>query len=46
MANNGAPQDSIGGRLAVGAQSVPGTDVNAPATSDIACNCEACNERR
>ncbi|XP_072904042.1 protein FAM193A isoform X4 [Hemitrygon akajei] len=46
MANNGAPQDSIGGRLAVGAQSVPGTDVNAPAASEIACNCEACNERR
>ncbi|XP_069798256.1 protein FAM193A isoform X1 [Narcine bancroftii] len=46
IANNGAPQDSIGGRLAVGTQPVPGTDVNAPATSEIACNCEACNERR
>ncbi|XP_048383884.1 protein FAM193A isoform X2 [Stegostoma tigrinum] len=46
MANNGAPQDSIGGRLAVGTQSVPGTDVNTTAASEIACNCEACNERR
>ncbi|XP_067838519.1 protein FAM193A isoform X3 [Heptranchias perlo] len=46
MGNNGAPQDSIGGRLSVGAQSVPGTDVNAPTPSEIACNCEACNERR
>uniref|UniRef100_UPI00398E5990 protein FAM193A n=1 Tax=Pristiophorus japonicus TaxID=55135 RepID=UPI00398E5990 len=46
VANNGAPQDSIGGRLAVGVQSAPGTDVNTPAPSEIACNCEACNERR
>ncbi|XP_038661812.1 protein FAM193A isoform X2 [Scyliorhinus canicula] len=46
MANNGAPQESIGGRLAVGTQSVPSTDINTPAPSEIACNCEACNERR
>ncbi|XP_078071293.1 protein FAM193A isoform X1 [Mustelus asterias] len=46
MANNGAPQESIGGRLAVGTQSVSSTDINTPAPSEIACNCEACNERR
>ncbi|XP_042198961.1 protein FAM193A isoform X3 [Callorhinchus milii] len=46
LSNSGAPQDSIAGRLAVGAQSVPVSDVNTPAPSEIACNCEACNERR
>ncbi|XP_072371790.1 protein FAM193A isoform X2 [Scyliorhinus torazame] len=46
MANNGAPQESIGGRLAVGTQPVPSTDINTPVPSEIACNCDACNERR
>ncbi|MEE6462656.1 hypothetical protein FKM82_001668 [Ascaphus truei] len=48
LGNSGSKQESVGGgRMPVGAQTVvpPSTDLNST-PSDIACNCEACNERR
>ncbi|XP_069488207.1 protein FAM193A isoform X2 [Ambystoma mexicanum] len=47
LGNSGSQQESVGGgRQTVGAQTVPTpSDLNST-TPDIACNCEACNERR
>jgi len=47
LGNSGSQQESVGGgRITVGAQTVPATDLSNSSPSDIACNCEACNERR
>lgn len=47
LGNSGSQQESVGGgRIAVGAQTVPAADLSNSSPSDIACNCEACNERR
>ncbi|XP_078534704.1 protein FAM193A isoform X1 [Lissotriton helveticus] len=48
LANSGSQQESLGGgRITVGAQSGPSSsDLNNSTTPDVACNCEACNERR
>lgn len=47
LGNSGSQQESVGGgRITVGAQTVPAADLNNSSPSDIACNCEACNERR
>ncbi|XP_069059753.1 protein FAM193A isoform X5 [Pleurodeles waltl] len=48
LANSGPQQESLGGgRITVGAQSGPSSsDLNNTTTPDVACNCEACNERR
>nr|XP_014348486.1 PREDICTED: protein FAM193A [Latimeria chalumnae] len=47
LGNSGSQQESVGGgRLTVGAQTIPATDLSTPAPSEVACNCEACNERR
>ncbi|XP_018418782.1 PREDICTED: protein FAM193A [Nanorana parkeri] len=46
--NSGSKQESVGGgRMLVGAQTVASTvALNNTAPADIACSCEACNERR
>ncbi|XP_051822271.1 protein FAM193A isoform X3 [Antechinus flavipes] len=47
LGNSGSQQESVGGgRITVGAQTVPSADLNNSTPSDIGCNCEACNERR
>ncbi|KAI1238143.1 hypothetical protein IHE44_0012858, partial [Lamprotornis superbus] len=47
LGNSGSQQESVGGgRITVGAQTVPAADLSNSSPSDIACNCEACNERR
>ncbi|XP_019408674.1 PREDICTED: protein FAM193A isoform X2 [Crocodylus porosus] len=47
LGNGGSQQESVGGgRVTVGAQTVPSADINSSSPSDVACNCEACNERR
>ncbi|XP_059577503.1 protein FAM193A isoform X2 [Alligator mississippiensis] len=47
LGNGGSQQESVGGgRITVGAQTVPSADINSSSPSDVACNCEACNERR
>ncbi|XP_067415028.1 protein FAM193A isoform X2 [Emydura macquarii macquarii] len=47
LGNSGSQQESVGGgRITVGAQTVPSADLNNSSPSDVACNCEACNERR
>ncbi|XP_039767888.1 protein FAM193A isoform X2 [Ornithorhynchus anatinus] len=48
LGNGGSQQESVGGgRLAVGAPAGPSAEPSNPTTpSDVACNCEACNERR
>ncbi|XP_025068365.1 protein FAM193A isoform X3 [Alligator sinensis] len=47
LGNSGSQQESVGGgRITVGAQTVPSADINSSSPSDVACNCEACNERR
>ncbi|XP_038601483.1 protein FAM193A isoform X2 [Tachyglossus aculeatus] len=48
LGNSGSQQESVGGgRLAVGPPTGPSAELNNPAApADIACNCEACNERR
>ncbi|KAG8453412.1 hypothetical protein GDO86_000152 [Hymenochirus boettgeri] len=45
--NSGSKQESVGGRMLVGAPTVPSTVALSNSTPpDIACSCEACNERR
>uniref|UniRef100_A0A8C5LX96 Family with sequence similarity 193 member A n=1 Tax=Leptobrachium leishanense TaxID=445787 RepID=A0A8C5LX96_9ANUR len=46
--NSGSKQESVGGgRMLVGAQTVPSTvALSTSAPPDMACSCEACNERR
>ncbi|CAI9560542.1 unnamed protein product, partial [Staurois parvus] len=46
--NSGSKQESVGGgRMLVGAQTVaPTVALNNTAPGDIACSCDACNERR
>ncbi|XP_063313756.1 protein FAM193A isoform X2 [Pelobates fuscus] len=46
--NSGSKQESVGGgRMLVGAQSVPSTvALSNSGPPDVACSCEACNERR
>ncbi|XP_048704994.2 protein FAM193A isoform X2 [Caretta caretta] len=47
LGNSGSQQESVGGgRITVGAQTVPSADLSNSSPSDVACNCEACNERR
>ncbi|KAM8969290.1 protein FAM193A isoform 2-T2 [Sarcophilus harrisii] len=47
LGNSGSQQESVGGgRITVGAQTVPSADLNNSTPSDMGCNCEACNERR
>uniref|UniRef100_A0A8B9IVW5 Family with sequence similarity 193 member A n=1 Tax=Amazona collaria TaxID=241587 RepID=A0A8B9IVW5_9PSIT len=47
LGNSGSQPESVGGgRITVGAQTVPAADLSNSSPSDIACNCEACNERR
>ncbi|XP_030046979.1 protein FAM193A isoform X2 [Microcaecilia unicolor] len=48
LGNSGSQQETVGGsRITVGAQPVPPpTDLSNSTSSDITCNCEACNERR
>ncbi|KAM4809590.1 protein FAM193A [Rhinophrynus dorsalis] len=46
--NSGSKQESVGGgRMLVGAQTVPSTvALNNSTPPEVACSCEACNERR
>nr|XP_033806499.1 protein FAM193A isoform X2 [Geotrypetes seraphini] len=48
LGNSGSQQETVGGsRITAGAQPVPPpTDLSNSTSSDITCNCEACNERR
>ncbi|OCT99263.1 protein FAM193A [Xenopus laevis] len=46
--NSGSKQETVGGgRILVGAQTIPSTvALNNSTSPDLACSCEACNERR
>lgn len=48
MGNGGLYQEPLGsgGRLAVGAPSLPAPDLSSPLNTDTVCSCEACYERR
>lgn len=48
MGNGSLSQEPLGsgGRLAVGAPTLPAPDLSAPITTDTVCSCEACYERR
>lgn len=48
VGNGGLSQEPLGpgGRLTVGAPTLPGPDLSSPLTTDTVCSCEACYERR
>ncbi|XP_051561510.1 protein FAM193A-like isoform X1 [Myxocyprinus asiaticus] len=48
VGNGGLSQEPIGagGRLTVGAPTLPAPDLSTPLTADTVCSCEACYERR
>lgn len=48
MGNGSLSQEPLGagGRLTVGAPTLPAPDLSAPITADTVCSCEACYERR
>ncbi|KAI7811523.1 protein FAM193A isoform X2 [Triplophysa rosa] len=48
MANGGLYQEPMGsgGRLAVGAPTLPAPDLSSPLNTETVCSCEACYERR
>ncbi len=48
MGNGGLSQEPLGGggRLTVGASTLPAPDLSAPLTAETVCSCEACYERR
>ncbi|XP_043918833.1 protein FAM193A isoform X2 [Protopterus annectens] len=47
LGNSSSQQDTTtGGILTTGAQTVPSSNLNTLQTSEVACNCDACSERR
>ncbi|ROL42581.1 Protein FAM193A [Anabarilius grahami] len=48
VGNGGLSQEPLGpgGRLTVGAPTLPGPDLSSPLSTDTVCSCEACYERR